>query len=90
MNSTKQKQVLNIKNTTEIHSGQGHDGRQEKTHIEYDPVLPLGTSNTEFHIPLVDAQSAFQKVHHDANPLSIVSGMVTHSCYCPLSFHCTL
>lgn len=28
----------------EIYSGQGHNGKK-KAHIEYDPVLPLG-SNT--------------------------------------------
>lgn len=43
----------------------------------------LSTSNTELHIPLVDAQNAF---HHDANFQSVVSRMVTHSCYWPLQF----
>lgn len=75
-----------MKDTMEIYSGQGHNGKK-KAHVEYDPVLPLST-NTWLHIPIVGAQNAFQKVHHKVNPL--VTGSVTHSCYCPLSFHHTL
>lgn len=50
-----------MKDTMEIYSGQSHNVKK-KAHVEYDPVLPLG-SNTQLHIPIVSAQNAFQKVH---------------------------
>lgn len=69
------KQVLSIKDSVEIYSGQAQDGRKWLTLGVNDTVMPLSTSNFETHIPFVDAQNAFQKAHCDSDFPSIVSAV---------------